>query len=114
MLDLELLVEALLVGVLRAPLAGDDQLAPADLELDLRRAHPGELGAHHGARGIGRVVDVDRGRERAAMREPAGPGPEHVAEQLVHLAPHALEVCEQVAFGGHAPESSAPERALSH
>ena len=46
------------------------------------------------------VVDVDRGRERAAARRPPAAA-EDVAEQLVHLAPHALEVGEQVAVRRH-------------
>ena len=65
-LDLELLVDALLLGLGRAAVAGEDQLAAADLELDLGGADAGELGAHHRARRVGGVVDVDRRRERAA------------------------------------------------
>ena len=59
---------------------------------------PGEVGAHDRARRVAGVVDVDGGREAAApaRREAAI---EDVAEQLVHLAPHPLEVGEQVALG---------------
>ena len=97
-LDLELLVDALLVGRRREPLAGEDQLAAADLELELGRVDARQVGAHDRARRVADVVDVDRGREAAAAarREPAV---EDVAEQLVHLAAHALEVGEEVALG---------------
>ena len=65
---------------------------------------PGELGVHDRARRIALVEDVDRGREAAApaRREPGAV--EDVAEQLVHLAAHALEVGEQVPLGRHGLE----------
>ena len=98
-LDLELLVDALLAA-LGLAVAGQHQLAPADLELDLRRVDAGQVGPHHRPRRVGRVVDVDGGREAAAPRG-GEPAVEDVAEQLVHLAPHALEVREQIPLVGH-------------
>ena len=79
-------------------MAGEDQLAAADLELDSAGVDAGEVGAHDRPRRVADVVDVDGGREAAAAarREAAV---EDVAEQLVHLAPHALEVGEEVALG---------------
>ena len=104
-LDLELLVHPLLLGLGSPPLPGDDQLAAADLQLDLGRADAGELGAHDRARRLGDVVDVDRGRERGpGMQPPPTPRAEDVAEELVHLAAHALEVGEEVAIRRHGRE----------
>ena len=98
MLDLDLLVEP--TGRLRGPaLAGDQQLAPADLQGDVRDADSGELGLDHRARRVIDVEDVDRGREAATAQ--ARLALEHVTEQLVDLAPHALEVGEQVTGRGH-------------
>ena len=59
---------------------------------------PGQVGADDRPRGVADVVDVDGGEEAAAAarREPAV---EDVAEQLVHLAAHPLEVGEEVALG---------------
>jgi EAL domain-containing protein (putative c-di-GMP-specific phosphodiesterase class I) len=100
-LDLELLVDAV-VGraLLGLPVAREHELASAHLELDGVRVDPGEIGAHDRARRVARVVDVDGGREAAAAarREPTV---EHVAEQLVHLAPHPLEVREEVPLRSH-------------
>ena len=100
-LDLDLLVEPA-GGLVRPPLAGDHELAPADLEPDLVDVHPGELRLHDGAR---RVVDVEdvHARLEAPPRRQAG-ALEDVAEQLVDLAPHALEVREQVALWAHGRE----------
>ena len=64
-LDLELLVHAVLAGLGGAP-AGQDQLAPADLERDPVRVDAGEVGADDRARRVAGVVDVDGGREAAA------------------------------------------------
>ena len=61
--------------------------------------HAGEVGPDHRPRRIVLVVHVHAGREAAAANAGAL---EHVAEQLVDLAPHALEVGEQVTLGGHA------------
>ena len=97
-LDLELLVQALLVGRRREPLAAEDQLAPADLELELGRVDPGQVGAHDRPRRVADVVDVD-GRDEAAAPPWREPTVEDVAEQLVHLTAHALEVGEEVALG---------------
>ena len=97
-LDLDLLEQPAL-GLLGAPLARDQQLAPADLQRHVLDQHAGEVGLHHRPRRVVRVVDVHARREPA----PAEPGAlEHVAEQLVDLAPHALEVGEQVPLGVHA------------
>ena len=98
-LDLDLLVEAAL-GLLGPALAGDHQLAAADLERRRPRSStPARSALTHRARRVVRVVDVDARREPA----PAEAGAlEDVAEQLVDLAPHALEVREQVALAGHA------------
>ena len=96
MLDLDLLVEA--AGRLGwAALAGDQELAAPDLE----RRRPamstaGEVGLDHRARRVVHVVDVHRRREAAAAQ--AGRALEDVAEELVDLPPHALEVREQVAL----------------
>ena len=97
-LDLDLLVEP--AGRLgRAALAGDQQLAAADLERHVGDVDPGEVGLDHRARRVVGVEDVDRGREAAAAQ--AGLALEDVAEQLVDLAPHALEVGEQVTGRAH-------------
>jgi uncharacterized protein (DUF427 family) len=92
-LDLELLVDAAL-GLRRAAVAGDDELAAADLEPTSSGSMPARSAGRPRAAGR-RVVDVDRGREAAARRG-ARPRVEDVAEQLVHLAAHALEVGEEV------------------
>jgi hypothetical protein len=103
-LDLELLVEALLV-LGGSPVAGEDQLAAADLEVDVVGVDAREVGAHDRPRGVADVVDVDGGGEAAAA--PRGePAVEDAAEQLVHLPPHALEVGEEITFG-HSPNASA-------
>ena len=93
MLDLDLLVEPAL-GLLRAALAGDQELAPADLEADLVDLHPGDVGLDDRPRRVARVVDVHARAEPAARAERRAA--DDVAEQLVHLAPHALEVGEEV------------------
>jgi hypothetical protein len=94
-LDLDLLVEA--AGGLRGTaLARDEELAAADLEGHLLNVDAGQLGLHHRPRRIVGVVDVDRGREAAATE--SGLALEHVAEQLVDLAPHPLEVREEIAL----------------
>ena len=100
-LDLELLVDAVVGGrALRLAIAREDQLAAADLQLHGVGVDPGEVGAHDRARRVARVVDVDGGREAAApARRKAAV--EHVAEQLVHLSPHPLEVGEQVPLLRH-------------
>ena len=99
--DLELLVDAAL-GVGRAAVAGETSSRPSISSVDLVGVDAGQLGLHDRARRVALVEDVDGGREAAA---PAGARPravEDVAEQLVHLAPHPLEVREQVALGGMA------------
>ena len=63
-LDLQLLVDAV-VAALGVPLAGEDELAPADLQLDLVGVDPREVGAHHRAR---RVATRSRRRPRARSR----------------------------------------------
>ena len=72
MLDLELLVEALLVGRRREPLAAEDQLAAADLELELGGVDAGQVGAHDRPRRVADVVDVDGG-EKPPRRRGASP-----------------------------------------
>ena len=81
-----------------APLARDHELAAADLERHVGRVDRGEIDLDDRARRVVRVVDVDARREAAAAQPAALEG---LAEQLVHLAPHALEVGEQVALRGH-------------
>ena len=65
-LDLELLVDAVVGRRLGLAVAGEDELAAADLQLDCVRVDPGEVGADDRPRRIARVVDVDGGREAAA------------------------------------------------
>jgi hypothetical protein len=72
-----------------------------DLERDGLRLHTGEVGHHDRARRLAGVVDVDA-RAEAARRCKAA-ALEHIAEQLVDLAAHALEVGKQVALSGHSP-----------
>ena len=88
-------------------MAGDDQLAALDLQPDLVGVDPGELGVDDRAGRLAFVEDVDRGREAAAVARAQDAGAEDVAEQLVHLAAHPLEVGEEVALGGHADECTA-------
>jgi hypothetical protein len=74
--DLELLVDAV-VGLRRAAVAGQHELAPLDLQRDLGGIDAGELGLHDGARGGGLpllVEDVD-GREKPPPRRAPSPGP---------------------------------------
>ncbi len=103
--DLELLVEAAL-GVVGAAMAGDDELAALDLERQLVGIDAGQLGLHDGARGVALVEDVHGRREAAALGGREAGAVEDVAEELVHLAAHALEVREQVALGRHEPHCS--------
>ena len=98
MRDLDLLVEAAL-GLVRPALALDDQLAPADLESDVVRADAGELRLDDRARGLAAVVHVDVRGELPPS--PARATFEDVAEQLVDLAPHALEVRKEITLSGH-------------
>ena len=97
-LDLDLLVEApaRLVG---AALAGDQQLAAADLERHVLDVDARELGLHDRPGGVVDVVDVDRRREPAPAQ--AGRALEDVAEQLVDVTAHPLEVGEQITRGAH-------------
>jgi hypothetical protein len=81
--------------------AGEDELAAVDLERQLVGIDAGELGLDDRARGIAFVEDIDRGREAAALARSEPGAVEDVAEQLVHLATHALEVGEQIALGRH-------------
>ena len=100
-LDLQLLVDAI-VGrrAFGLAVAGEHELAALDLQLHRVGVDAGQVGAHDRARRIAGVVDVDGGREAAppARREPAV---EHVAEQLVHLPPHPLEIGEEVPLLRH-------------
>ena len=91
--DLELLVHPAL-GIGRAAMAGDQQLAALDLQAQLGGVDPRELGVHDRARRVALVEDV-HGGEKPPRRRAAG-AVEDVAEQLVHLAAHALEVGEEV------------------
>ena len=99
--DLELLVDAAL-GVGRPAVPGEDQLAPVDLQGELVGVDAGQLGLDDGARRIALVEDVDRRREAAALARSQAGAVEDVAEELVHLTSHSLEVREQVALRGHA------------
>src|SRR5918998_4177679 len=112
MLDLELLVDATL-GVGLATVAGERQLAALDLQAEVAGVDPGELGVDDRARRIVRVEDVDRRGEAGAPRRQADAA-EDISEQLVHLAPHALEVGEQVALAGQGQEIYPPARVSSH
>src|SRR5829696_1667991 len=80
-------------------LAGDEQLAAADLEGDVGDVHPRQVSLHDRARRVVGVEDV-HGRGEAASPQ-AGLALEDVAEELVDLAPHALEVREQIALLAH-------------
>ncbi|MEZ5120789.1 MAG: hypothetical protein R2736_04305 [Solirubrobacterales bacterium] len=69
MLDLDLLVDAVLGVVGQAAAAGDDQLATADLEVDLVDVDAGELGGDDRPRRVADVGDVDaRGEPGASVR----------------------------------------------
>ena len=95
-LDLDLLVDAAL-GVARPALAADDERAPPHLQADVVDVDPGEIGLDDRLRGLAAVVDVDARAEPGPLaRGEPGARPD-VAEQLVDLAAHALEVGEQVA-----------------
>src|SRR5690242_6371350 len=107
LLDLYLLVEAAL-GVLRGALAADQQLAPADLEAHIVDVHTRQVHVDHGLRRIAAVVHVHPRGEAPARHEAAAL--EHVAEQLVDLAPHPLEVGEGVVAKGHAGQGREPAR----
>ena len=99
LLDLELLVDAAL-GVVRLALAGDHEHAPADLEIDVVERDAGEVDPDHRLGRVTAVVDVDAGAEGAPVRRKPRAGPD-VAEQLVDLAPHALEVGEGISRWRH-------------
>ena len=101
-LDLDLLVDAAL-GLLHRALAADHQLAARRSRgRCVSRLTPGELDLDDRPRWLAAVVDVDARREARlrAPRPPAALAPD-VAEQLVHLAAHALEVDQQVSVAGH-------------
>ena len=68
-LDLDLLVEPAL-GLLGAALAGDQQLAPADLERHVVDVHAGEVGLDDRARRVVRVEDVDATARSPRPRNP--------------------------------------------
>ena len=80
---------------------GEDELAALDLQRQLVGIDAGQLGLHYGARRIALVPDVDGGREAAAPPRRQPGAVEDVAEDLVHLAAHALEVGEQIALSRH-------------
>src|SRR3954447_10146241 len=98
--DLELLIDAAL-GVGRPAVAGEHELAPVDLQRELVGIDPGQLGLDDRARWIALVEDIDRRREAAALARSQPSAVEHVPEELVHLAAHALEVGEEVSLGRH-------------
>ena len=99
MLNLDLLVEAP-AGLGGAALTGDQELAPADLERHVGDVDPGEVRLDHRP---GRVVGVEH-VDRRGEAAPAQPGLalEDVTEEHVDLAPHTLEVREQIALLAHA------------
>ena len=66
-LDLDLLVEPALGPRRQAP-ADEQQLAPADLDLDLVGVDAGELGVDDRPRRVVDVEDVDRGENAARRR----------------------------------------------
>jgi hypothetical protein len=90
--DLELLVEAAF-GDRSAAMPGDHELATLDLEPDLVTVDAGNFSLDDRARRITLVIDIDGGHETAAALDRRT---KDVAEKLVHLAPHALEVCEEI------------------
>ena len=86
----------------RPPAPGQDEVAALDLEVQRIDLHSRHLGGDDGARWIGGVGDVDRRREApAAPRQAAAL--EDVTEQLVHLAPHPVEVGKDVVLR-HKPQ----------
>ena len=89
-------------------MAGDDELAALDLQLDLVGVDAGELGVDDRARRVALVEDVDGRREAAAAARREARAVEDVAEQLVHLAPHPLEVGEEVALRSHGAPTATP------
>ena len=57
--------------------------------------------------GIAAVIEIDLGRETGAVgadQPAAGP----IAEQLIHLPPHALEVGEQISLGHPVEDRATP------
>ena len=95
--DLDLLVDVA-VGARWSAHPGDDQRPSLDLELQVGYLDPGQIGRDDRQRGLRCVRDVDR---RPPPRGASGQARalEHVTEQLVHLAAHAIEVREQIALG---------------
>jgi hypothetical protein len=86
--------------------AGDDELAALDLERQLVGIDAGQLGLHHRAGRVALVEDVDLRREAAALGRGEPGAVEDVAEELVHLPAHALEVREEVALACHVASQS--------
>src|SRR5215218_8134782 len=107
-LDLDLLVHAPLRLLDRAR-AADQQVAPDDLQPDAVEPDAGQVGLHDRLRWVSAVVDVHARREPglAAPTEPPPLAPD-VPEQLVHLAPHALEIDQQVPLACHGPTLGSP------
>ena len=105
--DLDLLVDPAL-RLLHRALAADHELSPDDLEADGVEAYPCQLGLDHRPRRLAAVVDVHAGREPGlrSARQPTPLAP-NVAEQLVHLPAHALEVDQQTAISWHGPSVAA-------
>src|SRR5690606_17533799 len=100
--DLHLLVRAAL-RLAGRPTAGQHQLAPADLQPDLRDVDPRQVGLHDHLRPavLRRLVeDVDRRLEADAAHTAAETAIEDAAEELVHLPAHPFEVGEEVALAG--------------
>ena len=81
-------------------MAGEDELAALDLQAISSGSMPGQLGHHDRPRRLALVEDVDRGGEAAAVAGREDAAAEDVAEELVHLPPHPLEVREEVALRG--------------
>src|SRR5689334_4681692 len=98
LLDLDLLVETAL-RLLSGALAADQELAAADLEADLVDVDARQIDVDHRLRRVAAVVDVHARGEPTPRHESAAL--EHVAEQLVDLAAHALEVREGVIAERH-------------
>src|SRR3954447_7878663 len=100
-LDLDLLVDAAL-GLLDRALAGDHEVPTGDLEVQAFEPDAGEVGLHDRLRLLATaVVDVDARRESGGPAAGAAHAAPDVAEQLVHLTPHPLEVEEEVTVRGH-------------
>src|SRR6185295_14875018 len=90
------------LGLLNRALTPDHQLAADNLQVDRLEPDSCQLGLDDGLRRIAAVVDVYARGEPGLVPagEPAALAPD-IAEQLIHLATHALEVDQQVSVSCH-------------